>query len=74
MKTQTQSNLNNIRIYKIYVWGGNIYGNPIQQAAIVVMNKKYYWQAVTCKNTYISTIAEDNLANAFMALKHLLTI
>jgi hypothetical protein len=62
-----------IKVYKLSVRGFNLYGYPIKEAAIVVMDKKYYWQAVTAKNSYASTREESNLANAFMALKHLLT-
>ena len=64
MKNQPQ-----IRFYKLFVAGGFIYGHRIKEASIIIIDKKYYWQAVTDKNTYISTMAEDNLANAFSRLK-----
>jgi hypothetical protein len=62
-----------IRIYKIKVWGGKLYGSPLKTAAIAVIDKKYYWQGVTDKNSYTSTNAEDNLANAFESLKRVMT-
>jgi hypothetical protein len=62
-----------IRIYPVTIWGGKLNGYPIQTASIAVINKQYFWQAATAKNSYMSTNAEHSLADAFIALKTRIT-